>query len=132
MANLINWAMPIRYGTGELYGFDFTALQPEQIRELAQATHKSVECPFKPVISGQPTAKCSKKGGVCSLRQFSQDENGRVSGVGEPVITCPYRFLEKSVVAGWVGEILLGTATPLVISELPFLMGEIQAEEEAD
>jgi hypothetical protein len=49
--------------------------------------------------------------------------------VGEPVITCPRRFLEGSLVAQWVGEALLGTASPLVISELPFLMGEIQAEE---
>jgi hypothetical protein len=38
--------------------------------------------------------------------------------------------LEKTVVAEWVGETLLGTKKPLVISQLPFLMGE--TEEEAD
>jgi hypothetical protein len=45
---------------------------------------------------------------------------------------CPNRFLEGSLVAQWVGETLLGTSKPVVISELPFLMGEIQAEEEAE
>ena len=36
------------------------------------------------------------------------------------------------MIAQWVGETLLGTSTPLVISELPFLMGEIQADEAPD
>lgn len=124
--------MPIRYGTGELYGFDFTTLPPERIRELAKANHKNIECPFKPLLSGKPAPKCNKRGGVCSLRQISQDQAGNVSGVGEPVSTCPNRFLEKRLIAEWVGEVLLGTASPVVISELPFLMGEIQAEEIAD
>ena len=54
-----------------------------------------------------------------------------VQAKGDPVVTCPSRFLEANVVVKWVGETLLGTANPIVISELPFLMGEIQAEEEA-
>jgi hypothetical protein len=40
--------------------------------------------------------------------------------------------LEANLVAQWVGETLLGTSEPAVISELPFLMGEAQAEEGAD
>jgi hypothetical protein len=51
---------------------------------------------------------------------------------GDPVTTCPHRFLERDLITQWAGETLLGTSTPLVISELPFLMGEIQAKEEAD
>ena len=124
--------MPTRYGTGELYGFDFTTLQPSRIRELSKSSHHAINCPFKPVPAGKPIPKCSKKGGVCSLRQFVLDERGRVEGKGGPVTTCPHRFLEGKVVAEWVGEILLGTSKPVVISELPFLMGEIQAEKEAD
>lgn len=46
--------------------------------------------------------------------------------------TCPVRFLEGNLIAQWVGETLLGTSTPTVISELPFLMGEIQADKDAD
>lgn len=120
--------MASRYGTGELYGFDFCALSPEQIRKLSAAPYKSQDCPFKHAAPGKPKPRCNKKGGVCSLRVLSQDKEG-VSGKGEPVITCPNRFLEGNLVAQWVGETLLGTASPLVISELPFLMGEIQSEE---
>ncbi len=124
--------MPSRYGTGELYGFDFSALPPERIRELASAPYKSQPCPFKPAQPGKPAPRCNKKGGVCSLRQFVQDGQGRVEGRGEPVTTCPNRFLEGTLVAQWVGETLLGTSRPVVISELPFLMGEIEAEEGRD
>ncbi len=121
--------MPSRYGTGELYGFDFGALSPARIRELSSAPYKSQPCPFKSAGPGKPALKCNKKGGVCSLRQFAQNESGQVVGVGEPIITCPNRFLEENVVTPWVGETLLGTSKPAVISELPFLMREIQSEE---
>jgi hypothetical protein len=51
----------------------------------------------------------------------------------EPVTTCPNRFLEGNLVMKWVGETLLGTGNPVVISELPFLMGEAgQGEDEQD
>jgi hypothetical protein len=126
------FAMPSRYGTGELYGCDFSALSPERIRELSLASHKNIACPFKPARPGKAPPKCNKKGGVCSLRQLVQDEQGNVAPRGEPATTCPNRFLEGSLIAEWVGETLLGTSKPLVISQLPFLMGEIQSEEEAD
>jgi Restriction endonuclease NotI len=120
--------MPSHYGTGELYGFDFSTLPAERIRELSQASHKNVVCPFKPVQSGKPAPKCNKKGGVCSLRQFVKDEVDKIEGKGEPVTTCLNRFLEGDLVARWVGEILLGTSKPSVISQLPSLMGAIQTE----
>jgi hypothetical protein len=75
--------MPSRFGCGELYGFDFSALAPERVRELSSAPYKSLVCPFKPVQSGKPVAKCNKKGGVCSLRQFVQDEQGTISRWGK-------------------------------------------------
>lgn len=124
--------MPTRYGAGELYGFDFTALSPERIRELSTTSHKTIDCPFKTAQPGKPVPKCNKKGGVCSLRQLSKDQLGQVTGKSDPVTTCPNRFLEGNLVSQWVGETLLGTPTPVVISQLPFLMGEIQAEEEAE
>ncbi len=115
--------MPSRYGTGELYAFDFCTLSPARIRGLSSAPLKSQPCPFK------PAPKCHKKGGVCSLRLLERGADGQVEGKGEPVITCPSRFREADLVSQWVGETLLGTPKPVVISELPFLMGEIQAEE---
>jgi hypothetical protein len=61
---------------------------------------------------------------VCSLRQFVLKGEDRGEATGEPVTTCPNRFLEGDLVIKWVGETLLGTPNPAVISELPFLMGE--------
>ena len=120
--------MRSRYGTGELYGHDFSALPPERIRALSLASHRNIECPFRPPEPGKATPKCSKKGGVCSLRQFVQDDEDKVQAKGEPVTTCPSRFLESNLVVRWVGETLLGTPNPVVISELPFLMGETEAD----
>jgi hypothetical protein len=122
--------MTSRYGTGELYGYDFSGLTPERIRELSAAGFKSLECPFRPAEKGKALPRCNKKGGVCSLRQLVKDGKGAVTASGEPVTTCPNRFLENNLVMSWVGETLLGTATPAVISELPFLMGETDGKDE--
>jgi len=46
-----------RYGAGELYGFDVSALSAERIRELALAKHKDMPCPFKPQEAGTPLGK---------------------------------------------------------------------------
>jgi hypothetical protein len=40
--------------------------------------------------------------------------------------------LQANLIAQWVGETLLGTSAPLVISELRFLMREIQGDDDAD
>jgi len=106
----LTFDMPTRYGTGELYGFDYTALSPEGVRRLSTASHKLIDCPFKPTQPGKPNPKCNKKGGVCSLRELSKDEQGQVKGMGDPVTTCPNRFLEGNVVSKWAGETLLGSA----------------------
>src|SRR5438093_10316085 len=122
-----------RYGAGELYGFDLASLPPQRFRERSSAKNKESACPFKMPEPGKSQPTCSKKGGVCSLRQFEQDKDGRVSPAGSPVTTCPQRFLEGNLIFEWVGETLLGTKTPGIISELPFLMGEgVTAGEEGE
>jgi Restriction endonuclease NotI len=121
--------MVSRYGAGELYGFDVSTLPAERIRELALAKHKEMPCPFKLHETGKPQPKCSKKGGVCSLRQYVEDACV-VTAIGKPVTTCPHRFLERKLIFEWVGEALLGSQTPTVISELPFLMNSMASEEE--
>lgn len=113
-----------RYGAAELYGFDLASLSPERVRQLSSANHRQIPCPFKSPEVGKPQPSCTKKGGVCSLRQYAQDQNGKVVPSGVPATTCPQRFLESNLIFEWVGEILLGTKKPAVISELPFLMGE--------
>ncbi len=122
--------MITRYGAGELYGYDFSALPAEKVRAFSAAHHKDMPCPFKKAQPGRPTPACSKKGGVCSLRQYKRDAEGVVSPVGLPVVTCPQRFLERGFIFEWVGDVLLGNSQPAVISELPFLMGEIQGKDQ--
>ena len=125
--------MVTRYGTAELFGYNFSGLTPQKIREFSAAHYKDIPCPFKPIVPDNPKPTCSKKGGVCSLRQYSRDADGTVAPIGPPVTTCPQRFLEQNLVFEWVGEILLGNSRPVVISEVPFLMRETEAHEvEAD
>jgi hypothetical protein len=108
----------IRYGTGELYGLDFAGLSAARIRKLAGAAFKSQPCPFR-----NNSLPCNKSGGVCSLRQFVK-ENAEVtpSEGASLVATCPVRFYDDNAALSWVGKTLLDTDTPLVLTELPFLM----------
>src|SRR6266540_1038877 len=123
--------MVTRYGTAELFGYNFSGLTPQKIREFSAAHYKEIPCPFKPIAPGKPIPTCSKKGGVCSLRQYSRHADGTVAPIGPPVTTCPQRFLEQNLVFEWVGEILLGNPLPVVISEVPFLMSETEVPTEA-
>ncbi len=124
--------MTTRFGAAELYGFDFAALSSEKIRELSSASYKTLPCPFKATEVGKQP-KCSKGGGVCSLRRYAKDDSGNARPGGEPVTTCPQRFLEGNLIFEWVGETLLGTSKPSVISELPFLMSDSEvADVEGD
>jgi hypothetical protein len=107
----------LRYGAGELYGHDFTKLSPDRIRALANAAFKSEPCPFR-----GGGFMCNKKGGVCSLRQFSKRDEVVVPVDGtSPVATCPNRFYDSEKALAWAGEILLDTKYPIVLTELPFL-----------
>jgi hypothetical protein len=108
-----------RFGAAELFGQALTSLQPAELRRLAKSNHRTITCPFKP-----KHAPCSKKGGVCSLAVFEQRGSQEVRITGTPVTTCPNRFLEENKVFRWVGETILGTPDPKVVSELSFLMSE--------
>lgn len=120
--------MPTRFGAGELYGEDLSALTPARIRELSRVSRSRIRCPFRSAEQGKPF--CNKKGGVCSLRQFTLAEDGKVTTTGELATTCPTRFDESGLVIRWIGETLLNTSNPLVISELPFLMTEVGGKPE--
>jgi hypothetical protein len=105
-----------RYGIGELYGHDFSRLPSDQIRKLSKAVFKSQPCPFR-------GGMCNKKGGVCSLRQYS-----KTGDVVTPLeddsltATCPSRFYDSGTVLRWVGKTLIDADSPVVLTELPFLM----------
>ena len=111
-----------RFGAAELFGQAVVSLTPDELRRSASAGYRESECPFR--AGGKP---CSKRGGVCSLALFEQDEAGAVRIVGMPVTTCPNRFLEGNKAFAWVGETLLGTRDPRVVSEVSFLMTDEHA-----
>ena len=109
-----------RYSIGEWYGAGFESLTP--VERFARA---KTECEVNAIIGAscpfQKEVKCNKKGGVCSLRQYQQVGDGPVLGVGPVITTCPQRFLESDTIFRWVGETLLQTSEPVVLSEIGFL-----------
>lgn len=102
--------------------------QSERVRldvlraKLAQELATNKPCPFRSTESD--VRPCTKEGGVCSLRLYEQTELGisAVSGErGGIRALCPNRFHDKSAVLAWVGEVVLGTNSPLVVGEVGFL-----------
>ena len=109
-----------RYSIGEWYGIGFETVTPNERFRRAQVEIESdaltgTPCPF------QKDTNCNKKGGVCSLRLYQQGDDGVVSGTGPLATTCPLRFLEDDTVFRWVGETILQTTQPIVLSEVGFL-----------
>jgi Restriction endonuclease NotI len=109
----------IRHFIGELYGRDFSALAPQEMRSLALPPNGEPldqPCRFR-------GGRCNKKGGVCSLRQYKKTDTG-VEPTGGIITTCPERFKEDLMVFRWVAETLIHTQNPTLVSEVPFLKGE--------
>ena len=109
-----------RYSIGEWYGQGFEALPSIDIHRRARREYEldaltGTPCPF------QLNAKCNKKGGICSLRQYKQIGDGPVQGVGPVITTCPQRFLESNIIFRWVGKTLLQTTDPIVLNQIGFL-----------
>lgn len=111
-----------RYGIAEWYGRGFLSLRPGERARLAdialgnQAEGRP-ECPFQ---AGRP--ECSKKGGVCGLRRYSDDGGRAKRGRGGIVVTCPRRFEQDSVVLEWLADILdLDRTRVRIAREVPFM-----------
>jgi len=109
-----------RYGIGELYGRSLWDVPADERRALASPGHPR-DCPFDP-----DGGRCTKRGGVCSLRLYERASDDTVRPASDDVVTvCPKRFLENGVVYRWIGKTLLGLAEdedPVVLTELPFLL----------
>lgn len=129
-----------RFGIGEWFGKVLTRLDSAERRYYALEVLKEKKlreaqpCPFK---ASKQDAKCTKEGGVCSLRLYSykaEEKTGRAAG--EPVagpqgdlrVTCPYRFHEHLDVFHWVGEIILGDSNPRLVGEVGFLEASATAD----
>ncbi len=109
-----------RYSIGEWYGVGLESLTPAA-RSACARTECEADASLGKLCPFQKDAKCNKKGGVCSLRQYQQIGQGTVSGLGPVITTCPQRFLESDTIFRWVGETLLQTSEPIVLSEIGFL-----------
>lgn len=109
-----------KHALGSLTEKEDARLQLLREKLVNQKTHEIV-CPFK-THSSHPV--CSKPGGVCSLRLYS-DETGSVKPVtgtrGAIRALCPHRFHQDNIVFRHVGERILGDPTPVQVREVGFL-----------
>ena len=111
-----------RFGIGESFGRSADAIPIAELRTLVSQQHRSQPCPFR-----QDQRACIKRGGVCSLRLYSNADSGalRVEGPsGQLRITCPYRFHQDEDVFHWVSETLLGSSDPILVREIGFLQSD--------
>jgi len=133
------------YGIGEWYGQPFVDLDAGQRHALAEQAMRHCEqsdstpdaqcvepiCPF----ARQPGAKCTKKGGVCSIRLYEKDDRGVVRpapwAAGSLITTCPTRYQQRDTVYREIGKHLLNDDAPTVLGEVPFLkkLGSESADE---
>ena len=113
---------PERYGIAEWYGRVFTALSAAERQDFAATPEKGNRppCPFQ---AGKPP--CTKAGGVCSIQRYRKTGHDRIGeAVGEPVITCPKRFDEESLLVRWLAKIAqLAPRTIKVAREVSFMHG---------
>ncbi len=114
-----------RFGIGEWYGHSFASLTVEQRRAYAAiALHQTKAnapiCPFKP-----DGGRCTKKGGICSLRLYEWAGNGTANVLegpdGDLRCTCPIPFRQGSIVYKDVAMIVLGVDNPKIADEIRFL-----------
>jgi len=108
-----------RYSIGEWYGRALTDLSVAERLTMARAELAATK-PVGQACPSQAGILCHKRGGVCSLRLYTETENG-AEGTGPIVTTCPQRFLEAGKIFRWVGETLLQTESPIVLGEVGFL-----------
>jgi len=116
-----------RYGIGELFGQNLEGLSPGDIRELgcaALASKKPRPCRFR-------GSSCNKAGGVCTLRLYEKSGDAAIPCSEDLVTICPSRFLEDGTAFSWVARELLHDASPVVLSELPFLVAKTGKKEKA-
>ncbi|WP_439528542.1 NotI family restriction endonuclease [Pannonibacter sp.] len=122
------------YGIAELYGNRFIDLPNDERKRLVQAKNTTVTCPYfqqMPALGPQSgSINCNKTGGVCSLRNFHPlQAPGDDITFGPITATCPNRFLENGTIIKHIGKELLGSDSPLIAKEIPFLRRPLSALE---
>ena len=123
-----------RYGIAEWYGRNPANLGKRDRTTFCGSSQKGspnrLPCPFQQTLL--PGALCSKAGGVCSIRRYSEMPSGEVRASDAEVTTvCPNRFLGNADLLRWAGEVLLQTTHPIVVKEVPFL-AKLGASDESE
>ncbi|WP_083213578.1 MULTISPECIES: NotI family restriction endonuclease [unclassified Ensifer] len=111
-----------KYGIGEWYGKLYKNIGSTE-RAAYLNPSPIPDCPFLaavPDLAPRGSIKCSKKGGVCSIRNFTEQEDGQLR-FGPLTATCPNRFLEDRTVIKEIGSRLIRTDDPVVVKEIAFL-----------
>ncbi|MCY4212552.1 MAG: NotI family restriction endonuclease [Gammaproteobacteria bacterium] len=114
--------MRVRHGIAEWYGQSLLGLSPTERRRLATVAldeHPEIpSCPFQP--NAPP---CRKPGGVCSIIRYAPTETGRIArSEGDPVIVCPARFQQSSMLMRWFAEIVgFAAEEAMQAREVPFM-----------
>ena len=133
-----------RFGIGEWYGRSFvhlTEVERAEFAALAQS-HTNATAPPCPFMTTTGGGRCSKIGGVCSLRLYEQvapatGETKVVDGdEGELRVVCPHRFKQEGIIYSEIGCHMLGTPHPEIVGEVRFLQranaGEQDSQESED
>jgi hypothetical protein len=115
---------PSKFGISEWYGRLYQTLGQNERTELldAQSNQTPIACRFMhdtPALAPRSGQNCNKESGVCSIRNFIDTPEG--ISYGPITSTCPFRFLEGGLIVKIIGEALLGTPSPHVVKEVPFL-----------
>lgn len=150
------------HGIAEWYGAVFRNLDiAEQLARAANqkpVTGEKFDCPFTtsfppaaPRKEGQPNLKCTKSGGVCSLRAFFTSREGEwfqppeqrgrlpplrrkeiVTSYGGFAATCPMRFVENGTAFTSVAEAVLGTSAFEYVKEVGFLQRVLNPDQQPE
>ncbi len=110
------------YGIAEWYGRLYGSLTNEERFAYTSSNNKNIPCRFMrstPLLAPKGGTNCNKKSGVCSIRNFTDSPNG--VEFGPITATCPFRFLDDGLIVREIGKALLGTETPRIAKEIPFL-----------
>ncbi|MYB34512.1 MAG: hypothetical protein F4X92_05215 [Gammaproteobacteria bacterium] len=86
----------------------YVAMSAVERKTMARVALREIDSPVCPFQVGTPT--CSKRGGVCSIRE----------GDNLPVIVCPRRFNAGNLLPRWLAEIAEFPEVHLA-SEAPFM-----------
>lgn len=104
---------------GEWFGQDISKLSSADRTRLGKiAVSKRIKqapCPFR------EDRMCNKAGGVCTVREYSREGFDGPISLGPLVTVCPNRFFDDDEVFRWVGQVMLGSGSPEVLGEIPFL-----------